>query len=218
MEVRASKETVLLAKAALPAELDSFSRQMMRRGPALTDAEFLGMLVQLRDRHLDPEAVDKRRYSYYSYELGESRHRVVQLLGTTDWTARVEALAGFLAGGERLYLVGEDLGLDPASGVTTTPGREPRILEALQRLAQGREARVWTLPGKPHLRIIQVGKGMLVLDRRSPDGAGNSNLHLAAFQKAWREEMERTGLTPGGIGTTFLPMDEEPLAAWMSGK
>lgn len=58
---------------------------------------------------------------------------------------------------------------------------------------------------------------MLVLDRRSPDGAGNSNLHLAAFQKAWREEMAACGLASGGLNR-LMPMDEEPLADWFSGK
>ena len=162
--------------------------------------------------------MDKRRYSYYSYELGESRHRVMQVLATTDWTARVETLAGFLAKGERLYLVCEDLGFDAASGVTTTPGRQPRILEALQQLAARKDAALFAVSGKPYLRVLKIGKGLLVLDRRSPDGSGNSNLHLAAFQKAWREETEACGLAPGGSGTRFLPAGDEPLAAWFFGR
>jgi hypothetical protein len=218
LEVRASKESAALAKARLPAEPDSLSRQRMRRGPEINDAEFLGLLVQLRERHLDRTAVDKRRYSYYSYELGESRHRVMQLLGTVDWPGRVEALGAFLAKGERLYLVCEDLGLDAASGVTTTPGRQPRILEALQHLGARRDAAVFAVSAKPYLRVLKVGQGLLVLDRRSPDGSGNSNLHLAAFQKAWREEMESCGLAPGGSGTRLMPVGEERLVEWFLGK
>jgi hypothetical protein len=218
LEVRASKEATALARAALPAESDTLSRQMMRRGPEMSDAEFLGLLIQLRDRHLDRESVDKRRYSYYSYEMGESRQRVMQLLATTDWTARVEALDAFLTRGEHLYLVCEDLGFDAASGVTTTPGRRPRILEALQQLAARKGAEVMAVSGKPYLRVIRLGQGLLVLDRRSPDGSGNSNLHLAAFQKAWREEIEQAGLAPGGKGARFMPVAGEPLTAWFFGK
>ncbi|MBS3763734.1 MAG: hypothetical protein KGZ25_10580, partial [Planctomycetes bacterium] len=50
--------------------------------------------------------------------------------------------------------------------------------------------------------------------RRSPDGSGNSNLHLAAFQKAWREEMESLGLTPGDTPGRLSAADGENVAGW----
>jgi len=65
--------------------------------------------------------------------------------------------------------------------------------------------------------VLKFDKGLLVLDRRSPDGSGNSNLRLAAFQKVWREEMEACGLAPGGSGTRFMPTGDEPLAEWSFG-
>jgi hypothetical protein len=218
LTMRAGSDSTALARAALPGDGESLSRQGARRGPEISDMEFLGLLTQLRLHHLTTQPVDKRTYSYYSYELGDSRHRVMQLLACVDWTTRVKELANFLSTGERLYLVCEDMGYDAASGVTTTPGRNPRILQALQQLAGYKGAVVLAVSGKPYLRVVQVGKGMLVLDRRSPDGAGNSNLHLAAFQKDWRQEIERTGLAPGGSGTRFLPVGNEPLAAWFFGK
>jgi hypothetical protein len=214
LAVRAGADAAALAKAALPGDGESLSRQGARRGPAISDAEFLGLLTLLRAQHLATQPVDKRTYSYYSYELGDSRHRAMQVLACVDWPTRVTALAEFLATGERLYLVGEDLGYDAAAGVTTTPGRNPRILEALQQLAGRKEAAVLAVSGKPYLRVVQVGKGLLVLDRRSPDAAGNSNLHLAAFQQAWRQEIVRAGLAPGGNGTRFLPVGGEPLKEW----
>ncbi len=212
--MQASRDSMALAKAALPADGQSLSRQLARRGPEVTDAEFLGLLVRLRERHLDPEPVDKRHYSYYSHELGDGRQRAMQLLACVDWTSRVEALASFLIGGERLYLVCEDLGFDAASGVTTTPGRRPRILEALQQLAGRKGAEVLAVSGKPYLRALKLGKGMLVLDRRSPDASGNSNLHLAAGHQAWRQEIEACGLAPNGSGATLLPLGSETLRQW----
>jgi len=214
LDVRASSASTALAKAAIPPQRESLSRRLMRQGPAMTDEEFLGLLVRLRGRHLDPEPVDKRRYSYYSYELGESRQRAMQLLATTDWTTRIDALADFLAKGERLYLVGEDLGFDAESGVTTTPGRRPRILEALQQLAERNGSELLAVSGKPHLRVLKVGKGLLVLDRRSPDAAGNSNLHLAAFHQAWLNEIHQCGLAPERTGAILLPVGEETLQQW----
>jgi hypothetical protein len=214
LDVRASSASTALAKAAVLPEGESLSRRLMRQGPAMTDEEFLGLLVRLRERHLDPEPVDKRRYSFYSYEMGDSRQRAMQLLAATDWTTRIDALASFLAKGERLYLVCEDLGFDAESGVTTTPGRHPRILEALQQLADRGGSVLLAVSGKPHLRVLKVGKGMFVLDRRSPDAAGNSNLHLAAFHKAWLDEIQQCGLAPEGKGTIFLPVGEETLQQW----
>jgi hypothetical protein len=101
--------------------------------------------------------------------------------------------------------------------VTVTPGRRPRILDALQRLADRDTGTVHAVSGKPYLRVVQLGNGMLVLDRRSPDGSGNSNLHLAAFQKSWREEIAAAGLAPGGTGARLLPVGDQPLAAWFFG-
>jgi len=72
--------------------------------------------------------------------------------------------------------------------------------------------------GKPHLRVIRLGKGMLVLDRRSPDASGKSNLHLAAWQQAWRQEIEACGLAPNGTGATLVPVGGETLRQWFFGE
>jgi hypothetical protein len=217
LAVRASKESTARAEAARTANGESLSRQLARRGPAITDAEFIGLLCNLRDRHLDPRPVDKRVYSYFSYEMGNSRHRATQLLACVDWTTRIDALAGFLAKGQRLYLVGEDLGYDAASGVATTPGRRPRILGALEQFAAREGAGLLAVPGKPCLRVLKAGRGMLILDRRSPDAAGNSNLHLAAYQRAWRREIEQIGLAPGGDVGALIPVDGGTLTRWFLG-
>ena len=92
--------------------------------------------------------------------------------------------------------------------------RYPHILDALQQLAGRKSAEVLAVSGKPYLRVLKVGKGMLVLDRRSPDASGNSNLHLAAWQQAWRQEIEACGLAPNGTGATLLPVGSETLRQW----
>ena len=74
-----------------------------------------------------------------------------------------------------------------------------------------------TVSGRPYLRLRKVGKGMLVPDRPSPDGAGNSNLHVATYHQAWRREIERCGPAPGGEGTAFPPAGDEPIARWFFG-
>lgn len=188
--------------------------RLAERGPEITDAEFVGLLERLRGCHLDPGPVDKRRYSYFTYEIDDSRQRTCQLLACADWTERLGLLRDYLARGERLYLIGEDLGYDPRSTTSTTPARRPRIMEALDALAAEDSAELLQVAGRPHLRVIRVGRGMLVLDARSPDAAGNANLHLAAFHQAWLEEMTELGLLPGGSGARFLPVGEETVKQW----
>jgi len=82
------------------------------------------------------------------------------------------------------------------------------------RIAGRKGAEVLAVSGKPYLRVLKVGKGMLVLDRRSPDASGNSNLHRAAYQQAWRQKIEACGPAPNGAGATLLPVGGETLRQW----
>ena len=206
-----------VAARTLPAaDAPLTSRVLAARGPEITAGEFLGLLAQLRRCHLAPGPVDKRAYGYYCYELTDSRHRTDQLLAAVDWPGQVQALRRYVAGGERLYLVGEDLGYEPRSGIKCTPARNPRILTALSQLlaGEGSTARLGQLSGRPYLRLIKLGRGLIVLDRRSPDAAGNSNLHLAAFHQQWLVEMKELGLLPGGADPELLPVGGESLEQW----
>jgi hypothetical protein len=206
-----------LPRPAAEARLES--ARLAQQGPAITDGEFLGLLERLRARHLDPEPMTKPRYSYYTEELEDGRHRTCQLLACVDWTKREETLAGYVAAGQRLYFVGEDLGYEPDSGTCTTPARQPLILEALDGLVARKRGELLQVSGRPHLRIVRIGQGLIVLDRRSPDAAGNSTLHLAEFQAHWRREMAELGLLPGGQGTRVLPTSGETVEQWfLAGK
>ena len=54
LAVGASPDARALAKAALPGEGETLSRQVARRGPEISNDEFIGLLRNLRERHLDP--------------------------------------------------------------------------------------------------------------------------------------------------------------------
>ncbi|MFM8292827.1 MAG: hypothetical protein ACKOC4_14180 [Planctomycetia bacterium] len=204
------------ARAALPAEPEMRSRSLARRGPEVSAAEFVALVERLRSLHFSAEPVDKRLYSAFSYEMGGSRQDVLRRLACTDWTTHAQALAGHVAGGTRLYLVGEDLGIDPESGVSVTPGRRPRIVAALEGLVASGRATLHAVTGVPDLRVLAIGKGLVVIDSRSPDAAGNSNLHIALFQREWRTAMQRLGLGPDGNTPPLGPATKEPLAAWLA--
>jgi hypothetical protein len=214
LAVKPSPASAAVAKAALPVAPELRSRQLARRGPELTSSEFVALLERLRGLHFSSEPVDKRLASAFSYEMGGSRQDALRRLAATDWTTHAQALADHVAGGGRLYLVGEDLGVDPKSGVSLTPGREPQIVAALQELVASGQATLHAVAGQPALRVLAIGRGLIVLDRRSPDAAGNSNLHLALFQRQWRDELVGLGLGPGGGTPSLSPGSAEPLAAW----
>jgi hypothetical protein len=216
LAVQPSAESAAVAKAALPAEPEMRSRQLARRGPEVTAGEFLALVQRLRDVHVSAEAVDKRRYGAFAYEMGGSRQETNRRLACVDWTTMADALANHVATGTRLYLVGEDLGLDPVSGVSLTPGRRPRITEALDGLVAAGRAKLTAVAGKPDLRVLEIGKGFVVLDRRSPDAAGNSNLHLTLFQRQWRDEMLAIGLGPEGGTPALVPAGGESIRAWLA--
>ena len=191
------------------------SRERARRGPDVSADEFIALVERLRSLHFSTEPVDKRRYSAFSYEMGGSRQDALRRLACVDWPANAQALADHVAGGARLYLVGEDLGVDPDSGASLTPGRRPRIIAALQALVAGGRATLHAVTGQPDLRVLAIGKGLVVLDRRSPDGAGNSNLHLALFQRQWRDELVGLGLGPDGGRPPLGPAIVEELDDWL---
>jgi len=214
LQVSPSAETRLSQRAIAYPDAPFVSVNEAARGPEISDAEFLGLLERLRDIHLDANPTDKRRYSYFSYELDDSRQRCGQLLACADWPAKLKVLRDYLATGKTLYMIGEDLGLDPRSGISTTPARHPQIMAALQALVTKHKAELLQVSGCPDLRVIRQGRGMLVLDRRSPDDSGNSSLHIAAWHQDWLTEMAHLQLLPGGKGAAFLPTGTEPLRSW----
>jgi hypothetical protein len=215
LAVKPSAASAAVANAALPAEPEMRSRERARRGPDVSADEFIALVERLRSLHFSTEPVDKRRYSAFSYEMGGSRQDALRRLACVDWPANAQALADHVARGPRLYLVGEDLGVDPESGVSLTPGRRPRILAALQGLVASGRATLHAVSGEPDLRVLAIGKGLIVLDRRSPDAEGNSNLHLALFQRQWRTEMQQLGLAPDRGQPPLGPALTEELHEWL---
>ena len=61
--------------------------------------------------------------SYFLYVpfRPNNRHAILRRLQRVDWTPHVAAVADALRQGERFYLVGEDLNVDPATGARIDP-------------------------------------------------------------------------------------------------
>jgi len=174
----------------------------------LSDEEFVALLGALRDLYLSGGDRDKGSLSYYVHDRDLSRHRIMKLLGEADWPAHAPALKRYLEAGNTVILLGEDLGVDPATGLWLDPingqgqddsmdmsagGRLPslpaaRRLEALERVT-GRD--LHRAPWPDGRLILPVGKGRLVLDLTSFDNQGMDNGLFALNHARWLKTLPR---------------------------
>lgn len=195
------------------------SEAAFTRGPEISDSEFRALLARLSRIHLSAEPVDKRRYSAYHNEVDAGRQRTNQLLSCVDWPRRLDVIGDSVRRGAYLYLVGEDLGFEPRYGLSMTPARQPNILQALDQLAEQDDATHHRIPGRPYLRVIRIGQGMVIVDRRSPEDGGHTNLHLATAQQNWLHEMQALGLTPDSPAAAQPPwprVTDESISDWVA--
>lgn len=184
--------------AAAPFGWPSWQQRTIAVGPAELERSLDDLSALYATEDPDPAVA----YSFYVMERDRSRHRLGQLLANADWTANLPVLQRMLAAGKRLVLTGEDLGIDPGSGAPAVPLTTPTQLAALARLAATKGAKLFLVRGLPDVLLIQVGKGMIVLDRRSLDReAGTGPTRLTAWMHRWHEEMQSAGLLPGGAPT-----------------
>lgn len=219
VRVNSGEAAALWARGVTHLPARRASEQRVLQGPKISEDEFLSLLSRLRTLHLSPGAVDKRRYSYYHNEIEDSRQRVNQLLSCVDWVDRLPWLKRALEDQSILYLLGEELGVESRFGLSTTPVRNPGILDAVQQLVDEEDGTLYRLSGRPYLRVLRWKDSFLVLDRRSPDEAGHTNLHLASYHHQWLREMTELGLVPEGnpSNASLLPAGEETLAQWLRG-
>jgi len=191
------KVTASPAAAKLPPEAPfgwpSWQKKRIDVGPA----ELERLLRDLASLYAAEDTDATFAYSVYVMERDRGRHRIGQFLAQANWNENLPALKRMLARGERIVLVGEDVGLDPANGAPSVPLTTPTALAALSQLAK--ESKLSAVHGLPNVLVMQVGKGWLVLDRSSPDRQGGVGpTRLNAWMNDWRAAMKAAGLLPGG--------------------
>jgi hypothetical protein len=184
----------------------------------LTADEFVGRLKQLADlyrRDLSGENWMTKQYLgyYYDYFPG-TRHDLLRPLNEVDWVAYAPALRQAVTGGERLILIGEDLGIDPATGLGTWPSGYRKQVEAVLTALAGAKWSVATRDGDTV--VARLGAGQVILSRESPDAAGNTNPELARWQQRWLGELEAVRSQPD-LGGAIPAPDAARLARWWRG-
>ncbi|HPP12197.1 MAG TPA: hypothetical protein PKW42_05625, partial [bacterium] len=193
---------LIVAADNLPEPPDIFSASTQPKRIEISDREFCLLLENLRKIYLTGGTGDKVSLSYYCFESDISRHRIAQLLLETDWLKKVDALKKYLASGQTVILLGEDLGFDPESGLSletlTEENSDPSvdsaaggklpalpsasIIPAIEKLTETRD--LMARLQKERRLVLPVGKGKILLDLASFDQAGqeNSLFHLSHYR------------------------------------
>jgi hypothetical protein len=148
--------------------------------------------------------------AFYDFFPG-TRHALLRPLCDVDWTAHVADWRAALQRGDTFVLTGEDLGIDPETGLTVYPHHDARQFAAVAALLRGAEWRLGTADGDTI--VARLGKGRLVLCRESIDAAGHTNADAGRWQRRWLEAMRATT-----AGAKVAPMDETRLRRWWTGE
>ncbi len=181
--------------------------------------EFVSRLRALADlyrRDLSDENWMVKQYLgyYYDYFPG-TRHDLLRPLNDCNWPDYVQALREAVNGGATFILTGEDVGIDPATGLGTWPHHEGRQLEALSAALAGAR---WTLGTRDGDTVVaRLGAGRVVLCRESIDAAGNTNPEMARWQQRWLAELRQA--TGGTESAVSVPApNAEKLVRWWAGQ
>ncbi len=132
-----------------------------------------------------------------------------------DWPDYAAAIRQAVSNGATFILTGEDVGIDPATGLATWPHHDGKQLEALCAALRGA---AWS-PATPDGETIAatLGKGKVILCRESIDAAGNTNAEAAQWQARWREQLAG-GEQNITLLTTAIPApDAQKLLRWWAG-
>ena len=157
----------------------------------MTSEEFLNLLRQLREVYLGSYRGLEAKYAL-SYYLNtpfrpNSRHAIVRRLQRTDWRPHLTATVDAIEAGETVCLLGEDLNVDPLTGLTIDPlavADIPAFTKSLTELPNASRRRV-ALAGVT-FDVVRLGAGALAVSDTSVD---RSAYHSSDFVK-WHERVK----------------------------
>ena len=168
--------------------------------PSMTSEQFIGELRKLRGIYEGTYQGLEAKYAL-SYYLDvpfrpDNRHAIMRRLQRTPWMPHLDAVTAAIRNGERFYLLGEDLNVDPASGLSIDPfaAGDPRRL--VEQLADARGAKKRQVEAEGvSITIIEIGKGALVT---GPVSVDRTAYHSSDFI-AWHERL-KAAVKAAGLG------------------
>jgi hypothetical protein len=168
--------------------------------------------IYSRDHSGDGWMAKEELGAFYDY-FPETRHALLRPLYDTDWTELTAGIEKAIRSGSTLILTGEDVNLDPASGLAVWPHFDGKQLPALAAAMKGARWSLATADGDTI--AASLGQGRLILSRESVDAAGHTNADAARWQQRWWAEIKAMEKRPP------IPIptpDAAALAAWWSGQ
>ena len=148
--------------------------------------------------------------AFYDYFPG-TRHDIIRPLNDVDWTKYTADITRGVNAGATIILTGEDINIDPGSGLAIWPHYDGRQITALATALKNAKWAVATADGDTI--SATVGKGKVILCRESIDAAGNTNPEIIRWCQRWQSE-----LTVMTTPTAIAVPTEEKLVEWWCGK
>ncbi len=191
----------LTAAAATPAAdiLTPFPPVLAAPPPPVTmsDAEFLADLRRLRELYTGTFTGLEAKYAL-SYYLNvpfrpDNRHAILRRLQRVDWQPHLAAVAAAMRQGETFILCGEDLNVDPLSGIAIDPFAKSAPAAFVTALAKtpGAVERP-SVTSIMRLRIIGLGAGRFVVANTSVDRTAYHSSDFVAWHAALKAALAQT--------------------------
>ncbi|HVZ70975.1 MAG TPA: beta-galactosidase trimerization domain-containing protein [Polyangia bacterium] len=161
--------------------------------PTMTSAAFVDHLRRLRAIYEGHHAGMEAKYELSAFVdvpfRPDNRHALLRRLQRVDWRPHVAAVAEALRAGETFYLLGEDLGADPTTGLTIDPFAVADANGFVAAIAQLPGARRTTRVADGFtFDVIVLGRGALVV---APQASADRAANDAAGFAAWHERLKR---------------------------
>jgi hypothetical protein len=172
--------------------------------PDLSAEDFIPMLDRLTQTYLNSDDRCKLGYFYFIPGETDSRHNLMATLAQMDWRSFTNELAGHLRGGATVILTGEDMGIDPRSGLSVSPFVDSHLLEALANVLLKANS-VTELEALPRVLVGMYGNGRLILDRTSIDAQGWTNEQIRPWHEKWVADLKTYALHGQPVGKPFTP-------------
>src|SRR6185312_15056652 len=203
-----SRSNVTLANGRAAVEIPTAARDALApfpdrpsdRWPAATmsSSELLRQLRLLRSIYLGTfSGMDAKYMLSYFLDVPfrpDNRHAILRRLQRVAWTPHLGAVADALRAGETFYLTGEDLNVDPQTGVTIDPFAQADaegFLSALAHLPGARRASR-TVDGL-QVETITLGKGSIVICRQA---SADRSAYLSPDFAAWQARIKKVLTAP----------------------
>lgn len=132
----------------------------------ISNQEFIDLFKKLKDIYTGNYEGLENKYmlSYFLYVpfVKENRHSVIKKLQRTEWMKHFDKFFEELKKGEIFYLIGEDINIDPLSGLEIDPLASKDIKEFIERLRKNGKTEIETIDDIK-VEKIKIGKGSLII-------------------------------------------------------